>query len=434
MLKHLKYAVVALSLGAASLANAKTEISLWHAMGGQLGETVNTLSQNFNKAQNSCEIKPVYKGSYEEALTAGIAAFRAKQAPNIIQIFEAGAASIISAKGAAYPVADLLKENKVAFNKNDYLPGIRNFFADSKGKMVALPFNSSTPVLYYNQDVLDKAGVKPPKTWEDFERIAPIIKKKTGLVALAQSHTPWIFTENFHSRHNLQLADKDNGMSGSASKVLYNNPNLRMHFKKAKEWKDKGWYGYFGEGWGDNQAPFEKKEVAMWIGSSGSFGGLKQKVDFNFATTFLPYWNKLTKGKEYNTFIGGAALFAFRGHSKAENVCTAKFFKFMSSTETQAYWHKTTGYVPITTAAYEKVKKDGYYKQEPSAEIGILQLNKPGGKWTKGYRLGFYVQIRDVMRREYAKFFNGDITAEQAFKTIESEAAKLLKRFKRTNR
>lgn len=427
----LKKTLLAATVALSTSALAATDITIWHAMGGQLGETVNKITSDFNASQSDCKIAPVYKGSYEELLTAGIAAFRAKQAPNIIQVFEAGSATIINAKGAVAPVADLLKENGVAFDKNDYLAGIRNFFADKDGKMIGMPFNSSTPILYYNEDALKKAGVKPPKTWEEFEQIAPKLKE-AGYIGLSQSHSPWIFTENFHSRHNLQLADQNNGFDAPATKVMYNNDHLKMHFNKAKAWKDAGYYGYYGEGWGDNLSPFEKGEVAMWIGSSGSFGGLKKKAEFPFSATFLPYWDSINKGKAYNTFIGGAALFAFAGKPKAENVCTAKFFEFMSSPDTQAFWHKATGYVPITNAAYDKVKAEGYYNEEPAAEIGILQLNQPGGEWTKGYRLGFYVQAREVLRREYAKFFNGDVTADEMFATIDAETSKLLARFAKT--
>lgn len=429
----IKQTLLIAGLVASTQAMAKTEISFWHAMGGQLGETVNKISSDFNKSQDACALNPVYKGGYEENLTAGIAAFRAKQAPNIIQVFEAGSATIINAKGALVPVADLLKDNGVAFNKEDYLAGIRDFYADSTGKMIGMPFNSSTPILYYNEDALKKAGVQPPKTWEEFEAIAPKLKE-AGYIALSQSHTPWIFSENFHSRHNLQLADNNNGFDGPATELKYNNDHMKMHFNKAKAWKDAGYYGYYGTGWGDNATPFEKGDVAMWIGSSGSFGGLKTKAKFPFSATFLPYWESINKGKDYKTMIGGAALFAFSGKEKAQNECTAKFFKFLGSADTQAFWHKETGYVPITQAAYDKVKAEGYYKDEPAAEIGILQLNKETAEWNKGYRLGFYVQIRDVMQREYDKFFNGEITADEMFKTIEAEGNKLLARFAKTTK
>ncbi len=366
-------------------------------------------------------------------MTVGITAFRGNEAPNILQSFEAGAATLINAKGAVAAVEDLFNDSGIKLNKEDYLAPVRDFYADSNGKMIAMPFNSSTPILYYNKAALEKAGVTAPKTWEEFEETAKKLKE-AGYIALSQSHTPWIFAENFHSRHNIPMADKHNGFDGVATKINYNNDAIKNHFTKFKEWKDKGYFGYYGENWGDNRTPFEKGEVAMWLGSSGSFGGIKQAVgdSFPFATTFLPYWDSVTKGKEYNSFIGGAALFAFAGKPKAENACTAKFFEYLSLPETQVFWHKETGYLPITNSAYEKAKAEGYYKEEPAAELGILQVKKPGGEFTKGYRLGYYPQIRESIRRNAEKFFNGDINADKMFGNIEKDANNQLSRFART--
>lgn len=151
---------------------AATEITWWHAMGGQLGETVNKIATDFNASQNDYKITPIYKGSYQETLTAGIAAFRAGQSPNILQVFDAGAATIMTAKGVAKPVQDIMLESGYSFSSNDYLAGVRNFYADNNGKMVGMPFNSSTPVLYYNKDIFAKVGVDAPKTYEQLEQIA----------------------------------------------------------------------------------------------------------------------------------------------------------------------------------------------------------------------------------------------------------------------
>jgi sn-glycerol 3-phosphate transport system substrate-binding protein len=417
----------------ATSAQAATEITWWHAMGGKLGETVNSIVGEYNGSQDACHLEATYKGGYEETMTAGIAAFRAKQSPNIIQIFDAGSATIVAAKGAVYPVAQLLNENGVAFNKEDYIPGVRYFYADNDGQMIGMPFNSSTPVMYYNKAALAEAGVAPPKTWEEFETVAAPKLAEKGYIALAQSHGPWIWSENFMSRHNLPMSDMNNGYDGPATKIGYNNEDLRMHFHKLKEWKDKGWYGHYGAKWDDNKVPFEKKEVAMWIGSSGSFGGLKDTTDFEFGTAGLPYWKSIVSGEPLHTFIGGAALFTFAGHDKAQNECVAKFFAHLTKPETQYFWHKETGYVPVTTAAYELAKKDGYYDREPDAEVGILQLSEASAEWNKGYRLGFYPQIREVLYREYDKIFNGDVTVEEAFNTIEEESNQLLERFAKTS-
>ena len=422
--------------GAASLlalpAVAQTEITWWHAMGGALGEAVNDIAERFNASQSDYAITPVYKGNYEETLTATIAAFRAGEQPNIVQVFDAGAATIIGATGAVIPAADLMADNGVDFDPNDYIEGVRNFYADPAGKMVGMPFNSSTPILYYNIEALEAAGVEPPKTWEEFAEIAPAIKE-AGYVPLAQSHLPWIFTENFMSRHNQQFATNANGYQGASGTelMLSENAAIKAHFTAVKDWYDAGLFGWYGTGWSDNQTPFAQGEVAMWIGSSASFGGLRQAMEAPFSATFLPYWDAV-EGAGTNTFIGGAALFAMSGKTEAENVATAKFFEFLSTPEEQVQWHKDTGYVPITVASYELAKSQGYYDEVPQAEVGTQQLLLPGGEWTKGYRMGFYVQIRDVMNREYSRIFNGETTVEEAFETIDREGNALLERFSRT--
>lgn len=419
-------------LALTSAATAQTEIDLWHAMGGALGETVNAIAEDFNASQDEVVLTPVFKGTYEETLTAGIAAFRAGEQPNIMQVFDAGAATVIGAEGATVPVQDLLAENGVDFDIEDYISGVRYFYADSDGKMIGMPFNSSSPIMYYNEDALDEAGVSPPETWEEFSETTAPALAEAGYIPLAQSHLPWIFTENFMSRHNLPFATNDNGYDGNNTEILVNNDAIKAHFSALTDWQDAGYFKWYGTGWGDNQTPFEEGKVAIWLGSSGSFGGLAQKdLGFDFSATYLPYWEAVTTEPK-QTFIGGAALFAMSGHSAEENAATAKFFEFLTSPETQYFWHKETGYVPITEAAYELAQEDGHYDRMPAAEVGIQQLSLPAGENTRGYRMGFYVQIRDVMNREYGRILTGETSVEDAFQTIETEANRLLERFAKT--
>jgi sn-glycerol 3-phosphate transport system substrate-binding protein len=416
----------------ANAASAQTEISWWHAMGGALGDTVNQIATNFNASQSDYVITPVFKGTYEEALTAGIAAFRAGEQPNILQVFDAGAATVIAAQGATIPVQDLLIDNGVDFNIEDYISGVRYFYADSEDKMIGMPFNSSSPIMYYNVQALEAAGVTPPKTYEEFETVTAPALVEAGYIPLAQSHSPWIWVENFMSRHDLPFATNDNGYTGLDTQILVNSPELKMHWNKVKEWRDAGFYEWYGAAWNDNQKPFEEGKVAIWMGSSGSFGGLsKLDLPFDFSATVLPYWESVTTEPK-QTFIGGAALFAMSGKSDAENAATAAFFQYLTSPETQVMWHKETGYVPVTTAAYEMAKAEGYYDELPAAEVGIEQLSLPAGEHTKGYRMGFYVQIRDVMNREFGRILAGDTSVDDAFTAIEAESNELLAKFAQT--
>jgi sn-glycerol 3-phosphate transport system substrate-binding protein len=432
MFKPLSLAGFALAISATA-SMAATNITWWHGMAGRNGEVINEVAQKFNAAQSTCAITPVFKGSYEEALTAGIAAFRAGEQPNILQVFDAGAATMIGAKGAALPVQDLLEQNGVAFNIEDYVPGVRYFYADADGKMIGMPFNSSSPVMYYNEDALAAANVEVPSTYEEFEAIAPALKD-AGYIPLVQTHLPWEFVENFHSRHNLPFATNDNGYDGAeGTQILINSPEMAMHFTKVKEWLDAGYFGFFGTAWDDNQAQFMDGKAAMYIGSSGDFGGLAEaNLPFGWSATYLPYWESITGGEGYQTFIGGASLFAMAGHSDEENAATAAFFQYLTSPEVQYKWHSDTGYVPITQAAYELAKTDGHYDRFPAAETGVKQLSLQSGENTRGYRMGFYVQIRDVENRELSRFLAGETTIEDALSTIETEGNELLARFAQT--
>ena len=283
---------------------AQTEIAFWHAMGGALGETVNQIAEEFNASQGDYVITPVFKGTYEETLTAGIAAFRAGEQPNILQVFDAGAATVIAAQGATVPVQDLMEANDVSFDIEDYISGVRYFYADSDGKMIGMPFNSSSPIMYYNVQALEAAGVTPPATWEEFQDVTAPALVEAGYIPLAQSHLPWIFTENFFSRHNLPFATNNNGYDGINTQILVNNPAIRAHFTALTDWQERGFFEWYGTGWGDNQTPFEEGKVAIWLGSSGSFGGLSQlDLPFDFSAGFLPYWEAVTAAPT-QTFIG----------------------------------------------------------------------------------------------------------------------------------
>jgi len=428
MIRSLIAASVLLSTSASAFA---TDITWWHGMGGKNQEVINQIAEKFNAAQDACALTPVSKGTYEEALAAGIAAFRSGEQPNILQVFDAGAATIINARGAAVPAEDLIVNAGYEFDRDAFIDGVRYFYADADGKFVGMPFNSSAPIMYTNTAALEKAGVEAPKTWEEFEQIAPKLKE-AGYIPLVQSQLTWEMTENFFSRNNLQFATNNNGYdSVEGTTINVTAPEHVMMYEKLKSWYDEGYFGYFGAGWSDNQKPFEEDKVALWIGSSGSFGGLQNSAQMPFSASFLPYWNSI-EGAGTNSFIGGAALFAMSGKSDAENKCTADFFQFLTSPEIQVFYHQSTGYVAITKAAYELAKEQGYYNEKPIAEVGIQQLSLPGGEWSKGYRLGFYPQIREVMEREYNKIFAGETSVEDAMKTIEQEGNALLERFAKT--
>ena len=166
--KKIAMACVALGWFAATHASAQTEIQWWHSMGGALGEAVNDLAGKFNASQKDYKVVPVYKGSYPVSMTAAIAAFRAGNAPHVLQVFEVGTATMMAAKGAIVPVAKLMADAKEPFEPKAYLPTVAGYYADVKGNILSFPFNSSTVMFYINKDAFKKAGLDPEKAYVDF--------------------------------------------------------------------------------------------------------------------------------------------------------------------------------------------------------------------------------------------------------------------------
>jgi sn-glycerol 3-phosphate transport system substrate-binding protein len=334
--------------------------------------------------------------------------------------------------GVVYPFEDMADKFGVNFNKDDYIPGIRNFYADSDGKMIGIPFNSSTCLMYANMDILKKAGIEEiPSTYEEFEAVAQQIKD-AGFIPLMQSHDPWIWTENFFSRHNLLMTDGNNGYDAVPTTTLFaDTPEFIAHYTKVKEWKDKGWYEYKGRAWGDNQAPFIAGEAAFWLGSAASFSGMKGVVP-NFTVNHIPYWSSITGGKEYPTFIGGAANWILSGKTDEEYSELMKLAEFMTTPEIQLFYHNMSGYAAVTYSATDLANEIGFYTASPYHKAVGEQLSLTGSTIPGGYRAGNWPQIREVIYENIPKMLNGDITIEQGMKNMAAGAAKLLAQFAKT--
>jgi sn-glycerol 3-phosphate transport system substrate-binding protein len=430
-------AAAAMSMGGVGAAQAQTEIQWWHAMGGQLGEAVNEIAEGFNKTQKEFKVVPVYKGSYTDTMTAAIAAFRAKQQPHIVQVFEVGTATMMAAKGAVYPVHQLMADAGEKFNPSDYLGAVYGYYSTTDGKLLSMPFNSSTVVLYYNKDAFKKAGLDPntpPKTWADMEAFSKKLLAAGYQCGFTTQWQTWAQIENFGAWHNIPFATKANGFGGTDIKLLINDPLRVRHIENLAKWHKDKIFVYAGRE-GKPNPKFSTGECPMIMGSSGSAGGFAQAMkDVQFGIAPMPYYPDV-KGAPQNSIIGGATLWVLSGKPKAEYKGVAKFFTYLSSPEVQAKWHQETGYVPITKAAFELTKKQGFYDKFPGRQVAVEELSlNPPTENSKGLRIGNFVQIRDVMDEELEAVWAGQKTAKQALDSAVERGNKLLADFARANK
>ncbi len=219
-------AAVAALMAAGSSAVAETEVQWWHAMGGTNGERVNKIAADFNATQSEYKVVPVYKGNYTETMTAAIAAFRAKEHPHIVQVFEVGTATMMAAKGAILPVEQMMNEAGEPFDKSDYLPAVISYYQTPQGELLSMPFNSSTPVLWYNADALKAAGAEPPKTWDDVKSVSKKLVDSGMKCGLSFGWQSWVMIENYSAWHNIPLGTKENGFAGFDTEFTFNNDKV----------------------------------------------------------------------------------------------------------------------------------------------------------------------------------------------------------------
>ena len=422
---------------AAGSASAQTEIQWWHAMGGTLGETVAALADGFNKSQTAYKVNAVFKGSYTETLTAAIAAFRAKQAPHIVQVFEVGTANMMAAKGAIYPVHQLMADAKEAFDPKAYIGPVYGYYSTADGKLLSMPFNSSTPVFYWNKEMFSKAGLDPnvpPKTWAEVGEMGKKLVASGAKCGFTPQWQTWTMIENYGAYHDLPFATKANGFGGIDIELKFNDTPRVKHIQMLADWgKDKVFV--YGGREGKSTALFTAGECGMHIASSATASTIDKALGTEkFGIAMMPY-SPDVKAKPQNSIIGGATLWVLQGRPKEEYVGVAKFLSFLASTPVQAKWHQETGYVPVTLAATKITEDAGFYKKFPGRDIAVQQLTlNPPTENSKGLRIGNFVQIRDVVDEELESVWSGKKDAKTALDDAVKRGNELLRKFEAANK
>ncbi len=421
-------------LGAGS-AQAQTEIQWWHAMTGANNDVIVRLAEEFNASQKDYKVIPAYKGSYADTLNAGIAAFRAGSAPHIMQVFEVGTATMMGAKGAVKPVQELMKDAGETFDPKSYLPAITGYYSTTKGEMLSFPFNSSSAVMWYNKDAFRKAGLNPdapPKTWPDvFEAAKKLKAAGWDKCGFSTAWVTWLNIEQLGAWHNTPVGTKANGFDGFDTVFQTNGPLFVRHLTNLVNLQKEGVYSYSGRT-NTGEGRFTSGECPIFLTSSAFFGNVRANAKFDWGNAVMPYYPDVA-GAPQNSIIGGASLWVMGGKSAAEYKGVARFFTFLSDVDRQVKLHTESGYLPITKAAYEKVKASGFYKQNPHLETPLLQLNnKEPTDASRGVRFGSLVQIRDIWAEEMEAALNGQKTPQLAMDAATERGNQTLRQFERS--
>ncbi|HRD84946.1 MAG TPA: sn-glycerol-3-phosphate ABC transporter substrate-binding protein UgpB [Rubrivivax sp.] len=416
-------------------AAAQTEIQWWHSMSGQLGEWVGGLAKDFNGKQSQYKVVPVFKGTYPESFAAAIAAFRAGNAPHILQVFEVGTASMMASKGAIVPVSEVMKTAGVQFDASVYVPAVAGYYTAPNGQMLSLPFNSSTTVFHYNKDAFKAAGIdteSPPKTWPEVALAAAKLKASGHKCPFTTSWQSWTQLESFSAWHNVEFATKRNGFNGLDTRLAIETPLHQRHIENMANMAQQGLFIYKGRN-NAADATFVSGECAMTTGSSALYGAIKRNAKFKAGIGTLPYYPDVT-GAPQNTVIGGASLWVMSGKKADEYKGVAEFFKYLSNADVQAKSHQETGYLPITSAAFGITEKSGFYKANPGTDVSVTQMIRKTTDKSRGIRLGNFVQIRTIADEELEQVWAGKKSAKDGLAAIKKRGDAELEKFEKANK
>jgi sn-glycerol 3-phosphate transport system substrate-binding protein len=436
-------------------AHARTDIHVWIGITGQLAETVEAQAKQFNDSQGEFEVKVLRKGTYSEALTGAIAAYRQKNPPHIVQVFEVGTQTMLLS-GAVYPVQDLMRDHEIQVNWNDFIKPVVGYY-QKDGKLYSMPYNSSTPILYYNKDAFRKAGLdpeKPPKTWPDVEAFSKkLLASGASKCGFSTGWPSWTMVENMHATHDQPFATKNNGFGGvEGVELLINREFGQKHIAALNAWQAGKVYSYGGRR-GDADPKFQSGDCGIYIQSSALIGNFTRSLKFDWGTGELPHWGP--PYRKATSIIGGATFWVLKGKPAPEYKGVAKYLEFIAKPESQMWWHVNTGYLAISNTAVRNLEQGYHFVKQPKQYTAFAQLtglppSPPAAMAGKkaapakaervatpnssGLRLGNFVQIRDVIEAELENIYGGKKSVKQGLDDAVAKSNALLKEFAATHK
>ena len=434
MTQKLSTAVLALLATAGSASAEKIKFEYWYGLTGDLGAVVLETCNRFNASQDQYEAVCVGQDGYDKAVQNTIAAFRAGKHPVLLQSFDAGTADLMLS-GEFYPVHQMMADHGITIDWANYFPGIANYYADSKGNFVSMPFNSSTPVYYFNADHFAKAGIaEAPLTWEGMEAAFTALKASGVDCPYAYEPSVWIDMEQFSMAHNVPVASNDNGYAGLDTELLFNTTLHVKHMENIQRWIGEGLAQMRTQASGKTaRDSFVEGECSVFFSSIADHNTVhKLKPAFGWDVQMIPTYEGTER---HNTVVGGASLWALSGKTEDEYKAAAAYLQFLATPESEEFWVSNTGYIPVTKGGYDALLAKGFYNDAPykNRDIALksLTFTEPNNL-TRGIRLGGMIQIRAEWLAEVQAAFAGQKPMKEALDTAASRGNEQLARFAQT--
>jgi sn-glycerol 3-phosphate transport system substrate-binding protein len=413
-----------------------TEIVFWHGMGGDLGKALDKIVADYNTSQSKMKVTAQYQGSYDEAINKLKSAQVSNSGPDVMQVYEIGSSYMIDSKSIV-PMQNFIDKEK--YDISSLEPNLLSYYTIDN-KLYSMPFNSSTPILYYNKNAFKEAGLDPEKAPVSFAEVAEMSKKlvkkdasgKVTQYGYAMAVYGWFF-EQLIGKQGLNYANNGNGRTSKATAVEFDQNGAALNIIKMwKELVGSANVGNYGRKTSDTKNAFIAGNVAMFIDSTAGLNSILTGVNgkFEVGTGYLPKVNESDKG---GVSIGGASIWIMDKKDEAKQNAAWEFIKYLVSPEVQSAWNMNTGYFPVTTKAYDIQATKDHLKKYPQFQTAIDQLRDSSAN-SVGALMGVFPEARQTVEANIEDVLNNKQTPEQAVENSAKTINSAIERYNKTNK
>nr|WP_241154915.1 ABC transporter substrate-binding protein [Halorubrum sp. CSM-61] len=390
--------------GGAEFSPIAEELTVWHAMGGTNGETLDQIGSDFEDETG----KPVnmeFQDSYENVLTNTLSAFDSGNVSDMLQVDSLFAQQVLDTDQVR-PVEEILPDD---FDSGVFLDNVAEFFTVD-GELASLPFNNSNAIMYINRDAFEEAGLDPddpPQTLAEVRSASEqLVDQDVTQFGITWPNHVW-FVETWYGFEGELMTDAENGHAGEPSEFRTPDAAYDM-FEWWRGMAEDDLYTNPGiEAWGEATSLFTEQESAMLLTSTASVAGLIANSD-GFEVGAAPYPG--ISDTRVGPVIGGASFYVPDGLPESRYEDIGQLLQYMSEPEVQTQWHKGSGYYPITQPSVDSLREEGWFEENPMYGVALdqLQSGDASNPATKRALLGPARNVQTVIQDKSVDILNAD--------------------------
>ncbi|WP_162224630.1 extracellular solute-binding protein [Halorussus amylolyticus] len=402
-------------------------LSVWYSIGGDKGDLVATLAEEYGEETEGVALSSSHEGSYGETFDATLRGIRNNDPPALAHLNAVHTVPTYNS-GSFQPIQSIIDD----VNPDDYIGAALDYYrVGEDNQFMALPFNASSPVLMYNKDAFEEAGLDPEgeeyePTFQEFRNVCEAIVDDAGFDSGATWGNITWFVENWFALQNQPFVNNENGRAEAPTEVNLDSDAAERFYTWWMDLYDDDLY-QLSDSWGDARQAFVNQDAAMLIDSSSNIVAQRQAAEeagYEMGLLEVPSSEETWAG----ALIGGGAMFVPRGIDDQTARAAGEFAKWVASPEQQARWHQGTGYYPVHKDSIEILEDDGWFEEQDGMRLAMDQLlDSEDTPATRGALIEDHGQVRDLLSNGADRMFDGE-DVSSVLSDVKSDVDELLAR------